>query len=227
MVRSTISHSSLLESLWGEALKITVYILNRVPTKAVNKTPYELWIGKKPSIKHLHIWGCPADARPYRPPERKLDSRIVSCYFVSYVECSRGYKFYDPTSRSFFEIRNKRILEEVEFGKEENIRNVVFEEEYVNDIGQVLVPITVQETTLVIEDIVQTIIHDIVLEQDYDEVLPQTSIEQPQQPQEVPLRRSIRERRHEIPNDYIDGIGLTEDDPINFCQAMQISNSQK
>ncbi|RDX70112.1 hypothetical protein CR513_50683, partial [Mucuna pruriens] len=60
MVRSMISHSSLPESLWGEALKTAVHILNRVPTKAVNKIPYELWTGKKPSINHFHIWGCPA-----------------------------------------------------------------------------------------------------------------------------------------------------------------------
>jgi len=42
MVRSMISHSTLPESLWGEALKTVVYILNRVPSKAVNETPYEL-----------------------------------------------------------------------------------------------------------------------------------------------------------------------------------------
>ncbi|RDY08220.1 hypothetical protein CR513_07571, partial [Mucuna pruriens] len=48
------------------------------------------------------------------------------------------------------------------------------------------------------------------------------------------IRRSIKERRHAIPDDYIvflqeheDDIGLTKDDPINFCQAMQSSNSQK
>ncbi|RDY14842.1 hypothetical protein CR513_00019, partial [Mucuna pruriens] len=98
---------------------------------------------------------------------------------------------------------NARILKEVEFEKEKNIRNVVFEEESVNDI-------------------------------DYDEVLPQTPIEQPRQSQELSLRRSIKERRHVIPNDYIvflqeyeDDIGLTKDDLINFCQAMQSSNSQK
>ena len=55
MVRSMISHSSLPNSLWGEALKTAVYILNRVPSKAVNKIPYELWTGKKPSIRHLHV----------------------------------------------------------------------------------------------------------------------------------------------------------------------------
>ena len=97
-------------------------------SKAVNKTPYELWTSKKPSIKHLHIWGCPAEARPYRPHERKLDSRTISCYFVGYVERSRGYKFYDPTIRLIFETGNARFLEEVEFGKGENIRKVIVEE---------------------------------------------------------------------------------------------------
>jgi len=232
MVRSRISHSVLPKSLWGEALKTTIYIINRVSSKAVNKTPYELWTGKRPSIKHLHIWGCPAEARPYRPHERKLDSRTISCYFVGYVERSWGYKFYNPTLRSFFETGNVRFLEEVEFGKEENIRNIVFEEEPVIYNDQVLVPITVQDITPVIEDNVQTI--DIVPEQDNNEVLPQIPLEKPQQPQEVPLRRSIRERRSAISNDYIiflkeheDGVDLIEDDPINFCQAMRSSNSQK
>ena len=73
MVRSMISHPSLPESLWREALKTAVYILNRVPSKVVSKTPYKLWTGKKPRIRHLYIWDCPSEARPYRPNEKKLD----------------------------------------------------------------------------------------------------------------------------------------------------------
>ncbi|KAH6776365.1 hypothetical protein C2S52_013926 [Perilla frutescens var. hirtella] len=84
MVRSMISHSPLPISLWGEALKTAAYILNRVPTKAAAKTPFELWNGRKPSLKHFHIWGCPAEARPYRPNEKKLDPKTVSNYFIGY-----------------------------------------------------------------------------------------------------------------------------------------------
>ena len=47
------------------------------------------------------------------------------------------------------------------------------------------------------------------------------------------LRRFDRERRSAIPDDYIiflqeheDGIGLTQNDLINFCQVMRSSNSQ-
>ena len=49
MVRSMLSNSNLPKFLWTDALKTTVYILNRVPTKAVPKTPFELWKDWKPS----------------------------------------------------------------------------------------------------------------------------------------------------------------------------------
>ena len=150
------------------------------------------------SIKHLHIWGCPTEAWSYRPHERKLDSRTISCFFVGYVECSRGYKFYNLTSRSFFETRNDRFIKEVEFGKKENIRNIAFEKEFVIDNDPVLTPIIVQDTTPIIENNVQTIVDDTILEHDKNVVLPQIPIEKPQQRQEVLLKRSIRERRSAI-----------------------------
>jgi transposase InsO family protein len=42
MVRSMLSNSSLPISLWMEALKTAVYLLNRVLYKTVPKTPFEL-----------------------------------------------------------------------------------------------------------------------------------------------------------------------------------------
>ena len=45
MVRSMLSNSKLPRSMWSEALKTAVYILNHVPTKAVFKTPFELFKG--------------------------------------------------------------------------------------------------------------------------------------------------------------------------------------
>lgn len=42
-VRSTLSNSSLSISLWMHAIKTIMYLLNRVPIKAVLKTHFELW----------------------------------------------------------------------------------------------------------------------------------------------------------------------------------------
>ena len=43
MVRSMISHAELPLYLSGEALNMAQYILNRVPSKSMSKTAYELW----------------------------------------------------------------------------------------------------------------------------------------------------------------------------------------
>jgi hypothetical protein len=113
MVRSIISHISLPLNLWGEGLKTTTYFLNRVPTKASNKTPYELWTGRKSSLQYFKIWGCLAEPRPYRPQEKKLDEKTISYYFIRNVEMSHGYKFYDPTNKIIFEINTVKFFENI------------------------------------------------------------------------------------------------------------------
>ncbi|KAI5404501.1 hypothetical protein KIW84_051602 [Lathyrus oleraceus] len=45
MVRSMMSHADLPNSFWGHALLTTAYTFNRVPSKKVEKTPYEIWSG--------------------------------------------------------------------------------------------------------------------------------------------------------------------------------------
>ena len=88
--------------------------------------------GQKAQLRSFTCLGCPAEARPYRPHEHKLDSKTVSCYFVGYPERSRGFKFYDPTTRSIFETNNARFFEKVEFGGEDGIKNAAFEEEAIS-----------------------------------------------------------------------------------------------
>lgn len=231
MVRSMISHSTLPNSLWGEALKTAAYILNRVPTKAAANTPYELWTGRKPSLKHFHVWGCPAEARPYKPLEKKLDPKTVSNYFVGYSERSRGFKFYDPKLKIIFETGTAVFFEDIEFGGRNQVRDFVFEEES-------------DHTTLVEEELVPIPVIAFDNDQDFTPDIDQTANQEPleeqiQQPQEqvqeqVLLRRSTRERRNAISDDYIvflqeheENISMMEDDPINFHQAIQSSNSEK
>ena len=95
MVRSMLNNSTLPVSLWMYALKIAMYLLNRVPSKAVPKTPFKLWTNRTPSIRHLNS-ACQAEIRIYNPQERKLDARTISGYFIGYPEKSKGYMFYCP-----------------------------------------------------------------------------------------------------------------------------------
>jgi hypothetical protein len=96
MVKSMLSYSTLPISLWVDALKTVVHILNRVPSKSVPKTPYEMWTDRKPTLNYLHVWGCPAEAKLFNPNIGKLDPKTVSCHFIGYPDKSKGFRFYCP-----------------------------------------------------------------------------------------------------------------------------------
>lgn len=110
MVRSMMCTSGLPRFLWGEALKTANYIANRTPSKAVAQTPFELWKDRKPSLHHIHVWGCKAEARPYNPHEAKLDAKTVSAFFIGYPEHSRGYRFYCPSHTTRVDETNKAVF---------------------------------------------------------------------------------------------------------------------
>jgi hypothetical protein len=113
MVRSMMSYSNLPLSLWMEALKTAIHILNRVPSKSVPKTPYELWAGRVPSLKHLHVWESPAETKVFNPNIGKLESKTLSCHFIGYPEKSKGFCFYYPDRYTkFVEIRHVVFLED-------------------------------------------------------------------------------------------------------------------
>ncbi|GJT73118.1 retrotransposon protein, putative, ty1-copia subclass [Tanacetum coccineum] len=60
MARSMMSQTTLPKSFWDYALETAARILNMVPTKKVDKTPYEVWHGQAPKLSYLKVWGCEA-----------------------------------------------------------------------------------------------------------------------------------------------------------------------
>jgi hypothetical protein len=67
--------------------------LNRVPNKNKDQTPYEMWIGRKPSLSYLHTWGCLAKVNVPIPKKRKLGPKTVDCIFLGYAQRSIAYRF--------------------------------------------------------------------------------------------------------------------------------------
>ncbi|KAJ9544153.1 hypothetical protein OSB04_023860 [Centaurea solstitialis] len=122
MVRTMMCHSTLPISFWGHALETAAHILNRAPTKSVEKTPYELWKGKKPNIYFLKIWGCEVYVK--RPTSEKLRPKSDKCFFVGYPKTTVGYYFYNPEENKVFVARNGKFLEE-KFLSLENTRKDV------------------------------------------------------------------------------------------------------
>ena len=75
--RSMLFDAGLPTKYWGEAVMTACYVQNRLPTKATDKTPFELWNGSKPDIKHLRVFGCKAYVHVPDKKRTKWDARAT------------------------------------------------------------------------------------------------------------------------------------------------------
>jgi hypothetical protein len=69
------------------------HVLNRVPTKKSEITPYVVWNGRKPSLSYLRTWGCLAKVNLPIVKKHKLGPKTVDCVFLGYAANSPAYKF--------------------------------------------------------------------------------------------------------------------------------------
>ena len=107
MVRSMLVDSKLPPKFWAEALSTAVYLRNRSPTKAVEgMTPFEAWMGEKPGVEHLRIFGCVAYAHVAKEERKKLDSKTRECVFLGYGAERKGYRLHDPKRTKVFHSRD-------------------------------------------------------------------------------------------------------------------------
>ena len=107
-----MSQTVLPDSLWGFVLLSAALILNRCPTKANDKTPYEMWKGMVPDLSFLWVWGCEAYVKIRS--DDKLAPRSDKCYFVGYPPATFGHYFYSPSENKVF-VACKAVFLEKEF----------------------------------------------------------------------------------------------------------------
>ncbi|GJR12819.1 retrotransposon protein, putative, ty1-copia subclass [Tanacetum coccineum] len=94
------------------ALETAARIPNMVPTKKVEKTPYEVWHGQAPKLSYLKVWGCEALVkRDTLTKPDKLEPRSIKCIFIGYPKETMGYSFYYPPENKVLVARNAEFLE--------------------------------------------------------------------------------------------------------------------
>ena len=103
MVRSMIDFANLSISFWGYALESVCYLLNRVSSKFIIKTPYEIWKGRKPTLSHLRVWGCPTYVKWLVTD--KLGPRSDKCTFIGYPKETKEYFFYADEQKVFVNLK--------------------------------------------------------------------------------------------------------------------------
>ncbi|GKB52565.1 retrovirus-related pol polyprotein from transposon TNT 1-94 [Tanacetum coccineum] len=105
--RTMLSASKLLLFFWAKAIATACYTQNRsliIPRH--EKTPYYIINDRKPTLKHLHIFGCTSylvrDGENLNKMKEKGDPFI----FVGYSTTSKGYRVYNKRTRLIVESIN-------------------------------------------------------------------------------------------------------------------------
>ncbi|KAG6498781.1 hypothetical protein ZIOFF_038503 [Zingiber officinale] len=97
MARSLLKGTHMPARFWGEAVRHAVYLLNRLPTKALgDRTPFEAWMGRKPHLAHLRVFGCVAYVKNTTPHLKKLDDRSSPMVYLGVEEGCKAHRLFDP-----------------------------------------------------------------------------------------------------------------------------------
>lgn len=88
----------------GEETHTTANILKKAHVRVNNdKTPFELWFGKPPTIKHFRNFGSKFYIKKNDDKLGKFESRDDERILLGYSSRSKGYKFYNKRHQNIVE----------------------------------------------------------------------------------------------------------------------------
>ncbi|GKD01066.1 retrovirus-related pol polyprotein from transposon TNT 1-94, partial [Tanacetum coccineum] len=110
--RTMLADSLLPILFWAETVNIACYVLNRVlVTKPQNNTPYELLIGKPPSISFMRPFGCPLTILNTLDPLGKFDGKSDEGYLLGYSTTTKAFRVYNKRTKRVEENMHIDFLE--------------------------------------------------------------------------------------------------------------------
>jgi len=72
------------------------YLVNKsLPLVLDDKTPHEVWNFKKPSLKHIKVFGYDVYVHISNENRTKMDSKVEKCIFIGYKDGLKCYKLWN------------------------------------------------------------------------------------------------------------------------------------
>jgi hypothetical protein len=113
MARVMIHSKNLAQHFWGEAVNIAWHIINRVYLRLeTNKTPYEIWWGKKPTVKYFRTFGNKCYILRDRENLGKFDPKSDEGIFLGYSTNNCAYRVFNKRTETVMESINVIIDDE-------------------------------------------------------------------------------------------------------------------
>ncbi|GJT72092.1 putative ribonuclease H-like domain-containing protein [Tanacetum coccineum] len=98
--RTMLADSKLPTTFWAEAVNTACYVQNRVLIiKPHNKTPYELFLGRKPALSFMKPFGCPVTILNTIDHLGKFDGKANEGFFVGYSTNSKAFRVFNSRTR--------------------------------------------------------------------------------------------------------------------------------
>ena len=113
MMNAMLINSGMPDNMWGEAILTACYILNKVPHKRLDKTPYEMWKGHPPNLKFLQMWGCLAKVGIPNFKVSNIGAKTFDAIFIGYAHNNAAYRFLCLNDNSVIESRDAKNFENV------------------------------------------------------------------------------------------------------------------
>ncbi|GJS73822.1 putative ribonuclease H-like domain-containing protein [Tanacetum coccineum] len=99
-VRTMLADSKIPTTFWAEAVNTACYVQNRVLViKPHNKTPYELFHGRTPSLSFMRPFGCPVTILNTLDHLGKFDGKADEGFFVGYSVNSKAFRVFNSRTR--------------------------------------------------------------------------------------------------------------------------------
>ncbi|KAA3471208.1 Retrovirus-related Pol polyprotein from transposon TNT 1-94 [Gossypium australe] len=113
MTRCMLHEKSLSEEFWVEAGNTTIFLLNRLPTRVLEKkTFYEALFEIKPTLENLKVFGCLCFYHVPQVKRDKLGKKSKHGIFVGYSLVSKAYRIYQPQTWKMIVSRDVQFLED-------------------------------------------------------------------------------------------------------------------
>nr|GEY11073.1 putative ribonuclease H-like domain-containing protein [Tanacetum cinerariifolium] len=112
VTRTMLADSKLPTIFWAEAVNIACYVQNRVLViKPHNKTPYELFLGRKPALSFMRPFGCPVTILNTLDHLGKFDRKADDGFFVGYSTYSKAFRVFNTRTKIIKENLHITFLE--------------------------------------------------------------------------------------------------------------------
>ena len=202
MSRTMLNEQNIPQKFWCNAVDTSTYILNRVLIRPfLNKTPYELYKGRKPTLGYFRVFGSKCFILNTKDYLTKFDPKSYEGVFLGYSQTSKAYI-----------VLNKETL------RVEESLNITFDES----------PPPSKTSPLVDDDLVesQAMDNQVTIENDKDEESPNQQIVNIKESKGHPLDNVIgkigeRTLRSKAQNESIYFCFVSTIEPKNVNEALK------